>query len=89
VDRLKTIESFIRIVKTGSFSAAARQLGISRALVSRHVTSLEKRLGARLLNRTTRRVNLTEAGERYVDFCQRIIAEMQEQESSHNPLIRS
>jgi DNA-binding transcriptional LysR family regulator len=82
VDRLKTIESFIRIVKTGSFSAAARQLGISRALVSRHVTSLEKRLGARLLNRTTRRVNLTEAGERYVDFCQRIIAEMQEQESS-------
>ena len=55
---------------------------MSRALVSLHVTDLEKRLGVRLLNRTTRSLTLTEAGASYLEYCQRMLAEMNEQESS-------
>ena len=56
------MESFVRVVRAGSFTIAASQLGLSRALVSRHVSELEGRLGARLLNRSTRSLNLTEEG---------------------------
>jgi DNA-binding transcriptional LysR family regulator len=82
MDRFKTIDSFVRVATTGSFSAAAKQLGMSRALVSLHVTDLETRLGVRLLNRTTRALTLTEPGTRYLDFCQRLLGEMTEQEAS-------
>ncbi len=82
MDRFKTIDSFIRVAGAGSFSAAAKQLGMSRALVSLHVTDLEKRLGVRLLNRTTRSLTLTEAGANYLEFCRRMLAEIAEQESS-------
>jgi len=82
MDRFKTIDSFVRVATAGSFSAAAKQLGMSRALVSLHVTDLEKRLGVRLLNRTTRSLTLTEAGTNYLEFCQRMMAEIHEQESS-------
>jgi len=82
MDRFKTIDSFVRVASMGSFSAAAKQLGMSRALVSLHVTDLEKRLGVRLLNRTTRALTLTEPGTRYLDFCQRLLGEMSEQEAS-------
>ena len=82
MDRFKTIDSFVRVAIAGSFSSAAKQLGMSRALVSLHVTDLEKRLGVRLLNRTTRSLRLTEAGANYLEYCQRMLAEMIEQESS-------
>ena len=82
MDRFKTIHSFVRVATAGSYSPAAKQLGMSRALVSLHVTDLEKRLGVRLLNRTTRSLTLTEAGTNYLEFCQRMMAEIHEQESS-------
>ena len=82
MDRFKTIDSFVRVATAGSFSAAAKQLGMSRALVSLHITGLEKRLGVRLLNRTTRVLTLTEAGARYLEYCRRLLAEMNDQENS-------
>jgi len=82
MDRFKTIDRVVRVATAGSFSAAAKQLGMSRALVSLHVTDLEKRLGVRLLNRTTRSLTLAEAGTNYLEFCQRMLAEIAEQESS-------
>lgn len=82
MDRLKTMESFVRVVKVGSFSAAAGQLGMSRAMVTKHVMALERRLGARLLNRTTRRLALTEIGGEYYEFCTRILRELETEEFS-------
>lgn len=82
MDRLKTMESFVRVVKAGSFSAAAGQLGMSRAMVTKHIIALERRLGARLLNRTTRRLALTEIGGEYYEFCARILREFETEEFS-------
>src|SRR6187549_615991 len=62
MDNLTDIAVFVRIVERGSFTLAAEDLSLSRAVVSKYVTRLEKRLGARLLHRTTRRLSLTEAG---------------------------
>ncbi|HED18097.1 MAG TPA: LysR family transcriptional regulator, partial [Gammaproteobacteria bacterium] len=72
---LRRMVIFFHVVEAQSFSGAARQLGIARSAVSRHVTLLEKSIGVRLLNRTTRRLNLTEAGETYFQSCARIVAE--------------
>jgi DNA-binding transcriptional LysR family regulator len=88
MDRFRTMDSFIRVATARSFSAAAKQLGMSRALVSLHITDLEKRLGVRLLNRTTRRMTLTDVGASYLDFCQHLLAEMNEQESTITQLQR-
>jgi DNA-binding transcriptional LysR family regulator len=82
MDQLKTMETFVQVVRTRSFSVAARELGFSRALVTKHVQSLEEHLGARLLNRTTRSINLTEIGAEYYDFCRRILAEIGEEARS-------
>jgi molybdate transport repressor ModE-like protein len=62
MDRLRCMEVFIEVARTGSFAASARNLGMSRAAVTKHVARLEDLLGARLLNRTTKQVGLTEAG---------------------------
>jgi len=62
MDRFQTIESFVRVAHAGSFTKAARQLGLSRALISRRIIELEARLGVRLLNRSTRSVSLTAEG---------------------------
>jgi DNA-binding transcriptional LysR family regulator len=62
VDRLRCIEVFIEVARDGSFTGAARRLGISKAAATKHVAWLEKSVGARLLNRTTKHVGLTEAG---------------------------
>src|SRR4029077_6338660 len=82
MDRFRTMHSFVEVIKLGSFSEAAKILGLSRALISRHVTDLEKHLGVRLLTRTTRRITLTEAGAEHFNFCQRVIKEIEAQESS-------
>src|SRR5258708_34000663 len=73
MDRLKTMESFVRVVKAGSFSAAAGQLGMSRAMVTKHIMALERRLGARLLNRTPRRLAPTEIGGGDSEFRGRVL----------------
>jgi len=80
VDRLKTMETFVSIVKTGNLSETARQLSVSRAIVSRHLQQLEEHLGARLFNRTTRQISLTDIGERYYAFCSKILSEIEDEE---------
>ena len=82
MDRFRTMQSFVEVIRLGSFSEAAKILGLSRALISRHITDLEKQLGVRLLTRTTRRITLTEAGAEHFNFCQRIIKEIEEKETS-------
>lgn len=72
---------FARTVATSSLSAAARELGVSTAGVSRKLAALEARLGVRLLNRTTRRIALTDEGARYYEACVRILAEIEEAEA--------
>jgi molybdate transport repressor ModE-like protein len=62
VDRLRCIEVFVEVARDGSFTAAARRLGISKAAATKHVAWLERSLGAKLFNRTTKHVGLTEAG---------------------------
>jgi DNA-binding transcriptional LysR family regulator len=73
---------FAKVVEAASFSAAARHFGMSPAMVSKHVQALEERLGARLLNRTTRRVGVTEVGQEYYERARHILAEMEEAESA-------
>lgn len=75
MDDLRRMVIFYHVVETQSFSGAARQLGIARSAISRHISLLEKSIGVRLLNRTTRRLNLTEAGQSYFQSCARIVAE--------------
>jgi DNA-binding transcriptional LysR family regulator len=74
------MRSFVGVTKSRSFSQAARGLGISGSLVSRHVAELERDLGVRLVNRTARTVSLTEAGTRYAEFASRIIDEIDREE---------
>ncbi len=80
MDSLSGMAVFARVVEERSFTAAAHQLGLSKAAVSKQVTRLEERLGARLLNRTTRRLNLTEIGAAFYQRCVRILAEAEEAE---------
>jgi DNA-binding transcriptional LysR family regulator len=77
VDRLTSMTVFARVATVRSFSAAARELGISQATASKHVQTLENSLGARLLHRTTRRVALTDAGMSFYAQCQRILEDME------------
>lgn len=82
MDRLAAMEAFVRVVERGSFSAAAEDLRLSRAMVSKHVQDLEDHLGARLLNRTTRSVGLTELGRVYHERCVQILADIAEAEQA-------
>lgn len=69
------MELFVEVARTRSFSRAAEQLGVPKSTLSRQVAELEKSLGLRLLSRTTRKVELTDAGQLYFERCQRIVAE--------------
>nr|WP_240457622.1 LysR family transcriptional regulator [Halomonas socia] len=80
---------FAKVVERGSFIAAAKQLHLSKTTVSRKVQGLEQRLGARLLNRTTRNLSLTEAGAVYYDYCNRIVRDLGEAESAVHQLEES
>ncbi|WP_296766164.1 LysR family transcriptional regulator [Sediminimonas sp.] len=75
MDRLTEMEAFATVVDQGGFTDAARKMGISKSAVSKHVSSLEARLGARLLNRTTRRVSPTEIGLAYYDRARRVLTD--------------
>jgi len=80
MDKLTSMKVFARVAKHGSFAAAARELGISRAMATKHVMHLENALGVRLLNRTTRKINLTEAGSAYLERCLQILEDIEETE---------
>ena len=69
MDRLTSMEVFVRVVDGSSFTAAAKDIGASTTTVTNHIQALERRLGARLLNRTTRSVSLTEIGKSFYDQC--------------------
>jgi len=73
VDKLNSMNLFVEVVNGGGFTAAAEKIGLSRAQVSKAVMQLEAHLGARLLNRTTRRVSLTEIGRIYYERCKAIL----------------
>src|SRR5262245_17125968 len=74
-DRLNGMRVFAQVVEAKSFSAAAEKLGMSKSLASRHVSSLEEALAVKLLNRSTRRLSLTEAGALLYEHCARIVQE--------------
>ncbi len=81
MDQLTVMRSFVGVTKSRSFSQAARTLGISGSLVSRHVAELERSLGVHLVNRTARTISLTEAGTRYAEFATRIVEEIDREEA--------
>src|ERR1700729_3912820 len=76
MDRLRIIESFVRIAHAGRYTKAAEQLGVSRALLSRRIIELECGLGVRLLNRSTRSVSLTTEGRAYLTGCKQVLEDM-------------
>ncbi len=82
MDRLEGIRTFAEVAAAGSFSEAARRLGISKALASKYFSLLEKRRSSRLLNRTTRKVSLTEVGQSYLLRCKAILEEVEDLEES-------
>jgi DNA-binding transcriptional LysR family regulator len=81
MDRITVMRSFVGVAHSNSFIEAARSLGISGSLVSRHIAELERQVGIRLVNRTARNVTLTEAGARYAEFASRILDEMDDEDS--------
>jgi DNA-binding transcriptional LysR family regulator len=83
------LKVFRQVVELGSFAAAARQLGVSPAAISKNIGELEAYLGARLLNRTTRRLSRTEAGLQYYDSVVRILDELDEADAALGPPQRS
>lgn len=78
MNKLREIECFIAVAELGSFIKAADALGISRAAISRTILDLEARLGARLMQRTTRRLSLTGAGTQYLERCKHIVAALED-----------
>src|SRR5262245_30612186 len=80
MDRLRAMQTFVRIVDGGSLSAAARALGVSLPAVVRTLAALERHLGTRLLNRTTRRISLTDAGGQYYQRSRQLLSELEETE---------
>ncbi|MFA5495942.1 MAG: LysR substrate-binding domain-containing protein [Porticoccaceae bacterium] len=82
MDRITSMRVFARAASAGSLSAAARHLGMSPAMATKHVNSLEARLGVKLFHRTTRRLSLTEVGSNYLEACQRILPDIDEAEAA-------
>lgn len=88
MDRFKAMQTFVEIVNTGSFSGAAKKLGLSRSVVSKQVQQLEHHLGATLFNRTTRRMSLTEIGDDYFAFSSKLLGDLKEEEAAISHLHR-
>ncbi len=78
MDRLRAMQVFMEVVDRGSFAAAADAIGISRNMASRHVSDLERHLGARLLNRTTRSLSLTSTGAAYLESAREILTALED-----------
>jgi DNA-binding transcriptional LysR family regulator len=86
MDRITALAAFVRTVELGSQAAASEDLGISRAMTGRHIQQLEDRLGVRLLNRTTRKQSLTEAGLAFFEKCSAILEQLTEAERAATEL---
>lgn len=84
MDRLHSMRVFARVIDEGSFAGAARKMNLSAAVVTRLVADLEEHLGARLINRTTRRLALTDTGELYLERVRQILTEVEEAEAQAN-----
>ncbi|OJH38884.1 hypothetical protein BON30_21935 [Cystobacter ferrugineus] len=80
MDQVESMRVFVQVIGSGSFAGAARRLRLSPGMVGKHVRALEDRLGAMLLHRTTRRLRLTEVGERYYRRCTAILADIDDAE---------
>ncbi|MDD0972492.1 LysR family transcriptional regulator [Pseudomonas fontis] len=80
MDRFYEMQIFVTVAQEDGFAAAARRLGISPPTVTRAIASIEQRLGTQLLTRTTRSLHLSEAGQRYLEDCRRILSELEEAE---------
>ncbi len=78
MDRLAAMQAFVQVVEAGSFVRAAEKLGASTSSISRQVAELEAHLGALLLNRTTRKLSLTETGQAYYERCVQLLADLDE-----------
>lgn len=81
VENITDLLIFTHVVKQGSLSAAGRELGFSAAVVSKRLQRLEEQLGIRLVNRSTRKLGVTEEGAKYHDYCVRVLAELEEAEA--------
>lgn len=81
LDRVTSMQVFARVAGLGSLSAAARALGMSQTMATKHMAELEGRLGTKLVHRTTRRLTLTEAGRSYLEAVERILADIEESDS--------
>ncbi len=82
LDRLTSLEVFVKVAASGSLSAAARGIGLSQSMVTKHLAALEARLGVSLFHRTTRRLSITDAGRNYLESAERILAEFDAANSS-------
>ena len=82
MDRFRAFNAFAKVVELGSFAAAAERLELSTSAVSRQVAELEANLETRLLNRTTRRLSLTEAGQAFYERCVQLLADLEETEAA-------
>ena len=82
MDQFKQISTFVEVVAKGNLSAAARAEGIAPAMIGRRLDALEERLGVKLLQRTTRKIALTNEGAAFLEDCQRILAELNDAESA-------
>src|SRR5258706_11127616 len=80
MDRFTSLEAFVRVVDESGFAAAARSLNMSAGMASKHVNGLERRLGTRLLNRTTRRLALTDAGRQFYEQARLVLRGLDEAE---------
>ena len=82
MDRIDAMQAFVAVADLQGFAPAARKLGLSPSAVTRLIAALEDRLGARLLQRTTRKVALTDVGARYLERARRILSDVEEAEGS-------
>jgi len=82
VDKLTSMNVFVRVAKAGSFAGGARELDISRAMATKHIMQLESSLGTRLFNRTTRSLSLTDVGASYLERCQQVLLDVEEMEAA-------
>src|SRR3569833_2637887 len=82
MDRIDAMQAFVLVADLKGFAPAARKLGLSASGVTRLIAALEARVGARLLQRTTRSVTLTDVGARYLERARRILADVEEAEAS-------
>lgn len=82
MDRIALMQAFVAVAEDEGFAPAARRLGVSPPVVTRSIAALEERLGVRLLERTTRKVRLTDAGARYLGDCKRLLGEIDDAEAA-------